>query len=410
MEGTHFSMLTTRSLSSGLHTSVVSSVPSSIGNVPPFPRPEHRAKRIKPSVVCAVRGVAYSAKLSPAGTTPFLGPLSLRHPASRMVALGPYWRWRRGSMSQGVEPDEMSPPVQPQPPGTNRLAHGLMLLSQIVFSVGYLTSSSVLKDNPDPLSFALLREFLSTVAMLALAVSFEGPQRMQSSADLLSFVILGALSFGVVAGFTIALSLVPDFNCAIAQPLIPVAALLLEAATGMRALTLRSSLGVALAVAGAMAVTAAAATAPGVGTAAVAGGGAESTSLVAEGAAKAFFGNSLLGLEVLCYAGLMVYLKVSGISRRYGSITTTAYYYAFGSVMCLVLTLGSHGWDPSRVLASLAVYNSPLAWAVIGYAVLFVTVFTYVSITYANQRLSATTVSVYTTLQPILVALFTLIW
>lgn len=68
-------------------------------------------------------------------------------------------------------------------------AHGSMFTTQAVFALWYIVGHAVLSEN-DPLTFALLREMLSAIALLTLAQTTEGDIRIQSKGDLIDICVL----------------------------------------------------------------------------------------------------------------------------------------------------------------------------------------------------------------------------
>lgn len=68
-------------------------------------------------------------------------------------------------------------------------AHGAILSVQAVFALWYIVGHIVLSDN-DPLTFALVRECVASIALLGLARSVEGQVGVKSRDDLVDVVIL----------------------------------------------------------------------------------------------------------------------------------------------------------------------------------------------------------------------------
>ena len=64
-----------------------------------------------------------------------------------------------------------------------------MFTTQAVFALWYIVGHAVLSEN-DPLTFALLREMLSAIALLTLAQTTEGDIRIQSKGDLIDICVL----------------------------------------------------------------------------------------------------------------------------------------------------------------------------------------------------------------------------
>lgn len=263
----------------------------------------------------------------------------------------------------------------------------LLVSVQLAFSVWYVLGKEALDGGCDPFAFALMREALSSAALWAAALKFEGGLRLQQPGDLRRFVILGALCCGNVAGFLKGLQYVPELQASIMQPLVPVLVMAASAGLGIQRISGRGKAGVILSSAGAVLATLASFSGSGGG-----GGGGETQLL----------GSGIMVAQVCAYAGMMVYQR--GLASRYPPITLTAAYYSIACVMTGLLDVGAHHFDLSEITSTLGVFGAPLdvrLWGALGFAVVMATAYNYSAMTYASSKVPASTVSVYSALQPL---------
>eukprot|EP00892_Ulva_mutabilis_P007089 jgi/Ulvmu1/4752/UM020_0036.1 len=266
-------------------------------------------------------------------------------------------------------------------------AHGAMLSVQAVFALWCIIGHIVLADN-DPLVFALARETISSAALLALAVGIEGEVKVHSRKDAIDIFLLGIMAFFVVMGFMFALSDVPEVQVAVAQPIVPALSLGMSAALGMEKLSWVSGLGIFFSVSGAIAFTIFNAE-----------GGA--------GSAGHAFGYGALALELIAYAAQMTYLP--RVSKRYKPITLTAMYYTVATIASAVTLLIRDRHELDQIPSQAATLLSPTLGGALAFAVLGATVFCFTAMSYGSQKLKPSVSSSYITLQPMFVAVLSLV-
>jgi len=103
-------------------------------------------------------------------------------------------------------------------------------------------------------------------------------------------------------------------------------------------------------------------------------------------------GNALLLIQCISYSLLIVIQKP--IVHKYPSVALTCWYYAFGSLLTILVSFyyvtESSAWP----------LQGPLEWLALLYAIFFATAFTYCCVTWANAHVPTSHISVFATLQP----------
>lgn len=66
----------------------------------------------------------------------------------------------------------------------------LLIVAQLTFSLWYVIGKDALTDGVDPLTFAMVREALASVMLWVVALTFEGPFRLQKPGDARRFGLL----------------------------------------------------------------------------------------------------------------------------------------------------------------------------------------------------------------------------
>lgn len=113
-------------------------------------------------------------------------------------------------------------------------------------------------------------------------------------------------------------------------------------------------------------------------------------------------GLGCLGVSVFSYACMYIYLPK--IADKYPPLTTTAWYYGVCSIFTFLVVLNKMDFSFPELFDQAHILLDPSVFAVLLYASLFATVYTYGSVSYASSRLSPSKLALYNTLQPFCVA------
>lgn len=186
--------------------------------------------------------------------------------------------------------------------------------------------------------------------------------------------LIGAGILGVVLNqflFVIGLSMTSVAHASIIIGMGPIFVLLIAAAVGQESITGRKVVGLGMAIAG--------------------------VGLLQYGRGTAH-GPTLLGDLFVFLAGLTfaTYTVIGKrMSRRHGTVTINTFAYVAGAVSLLPLTL----WESSRISLSTV---TPAAWLSVAYMGLFPSVVSYLIYSHALKHLTASRVSTFSYLQPLL--------
>ena len=261
------------------------------------------------------------------------------------------------------------------------LSHGGLIASQLCFSSFHVVAALVVTD---PLSFALWREMLSCVIMLAYARASRKSSIEFPNKDWVVFIVCGVLNFTNVVGSLFALYYLSPSRFAIMQPLIPV----FSAALSLKTETFSSLQigGIVLACVGAVIV--------------------QFQAIAAEQRPQdnAPLGYTITTVQCASMASFLVMqrdvLAVDGFHS--GSFSFLC--YGIGTLFTLVIFLSS--WTPS---SSFFPTEGKLVGALL-FSAIFPTAFAFNSFAYAGQHLSPSTIATYTALQPLFTASLSLIF
>ena len=272
-----------------------------------------------------------------------------------------------------------------------------------------------------PLFFALIREGGASLVLLLLAGICDKRPRMPTKPEALVFLTLGVLIFINIVGFILALNLVEPITAAIYQPLIPVWTAFWAVLFRVEPANPYMLTGIAISVSGA--VVAAMSESHGshdegmppdmpkdmlrdaddvLGVADMTGGMtdpdllAEQQSFMQKLANNSLLGHGILLIQTLALGTL--YLVQKQIVHEFPSLTSTAWYYSIGSFLTIVMCIGYFQSLDAIVLEFSHLENVHVLIAFI-YAVVVGTAFTYGGSTWANKKLDASIVSLYTVLQ-----------
>lgn len=256
-------------------------------------------------------------------------------------------------------------------------AHAAVLLANIIFGLGVPVTKLLLDQWVSPMAYMATR-CLGAAAIFWL-ISLFLPREKVAPRDL-TVIILGGL-LGIVVSQTLtawALTFTTPVYFSLIATLTPVATMLCAVLFIGEKISARGIAGVVLGVAGAMLMVF-------IGWQ----GGSGKNDLLG------------IGLTILSMLTWAVYLIITRkVSARYTAVTQMKWVFLASAVAVLPFS-----WAD---LQSAPLYSTATQWsglAEMGFIVVFATVAGYFAIPFAMRYLKATTVSVYTNLQPIVASL-----
>ena len=256
-------------------------------------------------------------------------------------------------------------------------AHTAVLLANIIFGLGVPVTKLLLDQWVSPMAYMATR-CLGAAAIFWL-ISLFLPREKVAPRDL-TVIILGGLS-GIVVSQTLtawALTFTTPVYFSLIATLTPVATMLCATLFIGEKISTRGVVGVALGVAGAM-------------------------LMVFVGWQGGSGKNDILGIALTLLSMLTwaVYLIITRkVSARYTAVTQMKWVFLASAIAVLPFSLTD--------LQSATLYSAATEWsglAEMAFIVVFATVAGYFAIPFAMRYLKATTVSVYTNLQPIVASL-----
>lgn len=256
-------------------------------------------------------------------------------------------------------------------------AHTAVLLANIIFGLGVPVTKLLLDQWVSPMAYMATR-CLGAAAIFWL-ISLFLPREKVAPRDL-TVIILGGL-LGIVVSQTLtawALTFTTPVYFSLIATLTPVATMLCAALFIGEKISTRGVVGVALGVAGAM-------------------------LMVFIGWQGGSGKNDILGIALTLLSMLTwaVYLIITRkVSARYTAVTQMKWVFLASAIAVLPFSLTD--------LQSATLYSAATQWsglAEMAFIVVFATVAGYFAIPFAMRYLKATTVSVYTNLQPIVASL-----
>ena len=256
-------------------------------------------------------------------------------------------------------------------------AHTAVLLANIIFGLGVPVTKLLLDQWVSPMAYMATR-CLGAAAIFWL-ISLFLPREKVAPRDL-TVIILGGL-LGIVVSQTLtawALTFTTPVYFSLIATLTPVATMLCAALFIGEKISTRDVVGVTLGVAGAM-------------------------LMVFIGWQGGSGKNDILGIALTLLSMLTwaVYLIITRkVSARYTAVTQMKWVFLASAIAVLPFSLTD--------LQSATLYSAATQWSGLGemtFIVVFATVAGYFAIPFAMRYLKATTVSVYTNLQPIVASL-----
>ena len=255
--------------------------------------------------------------------------------------------------------------------------HISVLVANVIFGLGVPVSKMLLDDWVSPMGYIVSRSIGAALIFWTLQCFM--PRERVEKKDLAVIILGGVLGFAVSQTLTAwALYFTSPVYFAILASLTPVAVMLLTVFLAMERLTWLKTLGVLGAIAGGLLLIL-----PG--------------SEIRKGA------NDRLGifLAVLAVLTWAVYVVITRkVSAKYSAVTQMKWMFLVSAIVTLPIMLQEDAAQP--------LYSSAWAWSGVAemtFIVLGATVLGYFMIPWALRRISATTVSVYTNLQPVVAML-----
>lgn len=252
-------------------------------------------------------------------------------------------------------------------------AHGAILLANTIFGLGVPITKMLLEDWVSPMTYMATRSLGAAIVFWVIA-AFMKPEKVERR-DLLVIMLGGLMGFVVSQTLTAeALNYTSPVYFSLIATLTPVAVMLMAALFIGERITGMKFLGVLLGIAGAV-------------------------LMVVMGQTSGSGSNDLLGitlaiLSVLTWAVYMIITRK--VAQKYSPVTQMKYVFLVSAIVTVPLawpelseqrlySAATFGWDGALEMA---------------FIVLLATVLGYFLIPYAMKFLSATTVSIYTNLQP----------
>lgn len=260
-------------------------------------------------------------------------------------------------------------------------AHIAILTANVIFGLGVPVTKFLLNDWVTPMTYMAFRCVGATLIFWAIAAFL--PKEPVKRRDLLVIMAGGLLGFVISQTLTAwALQFTTPVYFSLIATLTPIATMLMAAMFLGERITGMKTVGVLLAIVGAVLMV-------------VVRWQSETGS------------NDLLGiaLAILSVLTWVVYLLITRkVSQKYSAVTQMKWVFLVSSVAVLPFAVGD--LPQTRLLTD---FSPSMDWfygaSAMFFIVAFATVLGYFMIPYAMQSLKATTVSIYTNLQPVVASL-----
>lgn len=256
-------------------------------------------------------------------------------------------------------------------------AHSAVILANVIFGLGVPVTKLLLDEWVSPMGYMFTR--CLGAAVIFWLISLFMPKEPVERKDLLIIMLGGLLGFVVSQTLTAwALVYTTPVYFSLIATLTPVATMLMAAVFLKETLNGKKTIGVLIGIAGAL-------------------------LMVFMGWQSGSGTNDVLGifLTILSLLTWVIYLLITrNVSQKYSAVTQMKWIFLVSTLA--VLPFAVPEWDQQKLFCA--------AWAWTGVAemafiVLFATVMGYFAIPFAMRYLPATTVSIYTNLQPVVASL-----
>lgn len=256
-------------------------------------------------------------------------------------------------------------------------AHSAVILANVIFGLGVPVTKLLLDEWVSPMGYMLTR--CLGAAVIFWLISLFMPKEHVERKDLFIIMLGGLLGFVVSQTLTAwALVYTTPVYFSLIATLTPVATMLMAAVFLKETLNGKKTIGVLIGIAGAL-------------------------LMVFMGWQSGSGTNDVLGifLTILSLLTWVIYLLITrNVSQKYSAVTQMKWIFLISTLA--VLPFAAPEWGQQKLFS--------VAWAWTGVAemafiVLFATVMGYFAIPFAMRYLPATTVSIYTNLQPVVASL-----
>lgn len=262
--------------------------------------------------------------------------------------------------------------------------HASLLAANVIFGVGVPVTAWLLSDWATPMTYMALRCICA--ALIFWIISLFLPKEKIAPRDLVIIMLGGLLGFVISQTLTAwALVYTTPVYFSVIATLTPVATMLLAAVFLREGITPLKTVGVIIGIIGAL------------------------LGIIVtwhSGVGK----NDALGitLAILSLLSWAVYLIITRrVSQKYSAVSQMKWIFLVSTVAVLPFAWGE--FSSTRLFSASLDDGLLMGWSGMLFIILFATVAGYFAIPFAMRYLKATTVSVYTNLQPI-VASFIAIW
>ncbi len=256
-------------------------------------------------------------------------------------------------------------------------AHSAVILANVIFGLGVPVTKLLLDEWVSPMGYMLTR--CLGAAVIFWIISLFMPKEPVERKDLLIIMLGGLLGFVVSQTLTAwALVYTTPVYFSLIATLTPVATMLMAAVFLKETLNGKKTIGVLIGIAGAL-------------------------LMVFMGWQSGSGTNDVLGifLTILSLLTWVIYLLITrNVSQKYSAVTQMKWIFLISTLA--VLPFAVPEWGQQKL------FSAAWAWtgvAEMAFIVLFATVMGYFAIPFAMRYLPATTVSIYTNLQPVVASL-----
>ncbi len=256
-------------------------------------------------------------------------------------------------------------------------AHSAVILANVIFGLGVPVTKLLLDEWVSPMGYMFTR--CLGAAVIFWLISLFMPKEHVERKDLLIIMLGGLLGFVVSQTLTAwALVYTTPVYFSLIATLTPVATMLMAAVFLKETLNGKKTIGVLIGIAGAL-------------------------LMVFMGWQSGSGTNDVLGifLTILSLLTWVIYLLITrNVSQKYSAVTQMKWIFLISTLA--VLPFAVPEWDQQKL------FSAAWAWtgvAEMAFIVLFATVMGYFAIPFAMRYLPATTVSIYTNLQPVVASL-----
>lgn len=256
-------------------------------------------------------------------------------------------------------------------------AHSAVILANVIFGLGVPVTKLLLDEWVSPMGYMFTR--CLGAAVIFWLISLFMPKEPVERKDLLIIMLGGLLGFVVSQTLTAwALVYTTPVYFSLIATLTPVATMLMAAVFLKETLNGKKTIGVLIGIVGAL-------------------------LMVFMGWQSGSGTNDVLGifLTILSLLTWVIYLLITrNVSQKYSAVTQMKWIFLISTLA--VLPFAAPEWGQQKL------FSAAWAWtgvAEMAFIVLFATVMGYFAIPFAMRYLPATTVSIYTNLQPVVASL-----